>query len=147
MLKRAANKSRLIRSILISFGWVGVLLGVIGLFVPVMPSTVFFIVALWAFSNGSERFHDWLYHHKHFGPPLRAWHEHRAIPVKAKTFAVLGMAISFLITIFATSEGSLVPPIYAAVMVVASLYILSRPSTGRYVGRDVWTEGVPVPAR
>jgi uncharacterized membrane protein YbaN (DUF454 family) len=147
MLKRAANKSRFVRSILISFGWVGVLLGVIGLFVPVMPSTVFFIFALWAFSNGSERFHYWLYHHKQFGPPLRAWHEHRAIPVKAKLFAVLGMAFSLVITIFATAEGSLVPPIYALVMVIASTYILSRPSGGANVGRDVWMEGVPVPAR
>lgn len=147
MLKRAANKSRFVRSILISFGWVGVLLGVIGLFVPVMPSTVFFIFALWAFSNGSERFHYWLYHHKQFGPPLRAWHEHRAIPVKAKLFAVLGMAFSLVITIFATAEGSLVPPIYALVMVIASTYILSRPSGGAHVGRDVWMEGVPVPAR
>jgi len=147
MLKRAADKSRLVRSILISVGWVGVLLGMIGIIVPVMPSTVFFLIALWAFSNGSERFHHWLYNHRHFGPPLRAWQEHRAIPVKAKIFAVLGMMVSFVITLVVTSEGSLVPPIYAAVTIVVGLYILSRPSGAKPTGRDVWTEGVPVPVR
>jgi hypothetical protein len=37
------------------------------------------LVALWAFARSSRRFHDWLYSHRVFGPPLRRWHEERVI--------------------------------------------------------------------
>ena len=61
---------------------------------PLLPTTVFLLVALWAFSKSSPRFHDWLYRHPRFGPALRAWRRDRAIPLPAKIWASGTLAAS-----------------------------------------------------
>jgi hypothetical protein len=112
--------------LLIGFGWLNVALGAVGLVVPGMPTTIFLLVALWAFSKSSERFRAWLYEHERLGPPIRAWHEHRVIPPRAKAAALVMMLASLAIMV-ATVDWRL-PAIAAAVMVPVALFILSRPS-------------------
>ena len=83
------------RLILMALGWVNVTLGVLGLFLPLMPTTVFLLIPLWLFSKSSVRFHRWLYDHPRLGGPLRAWHEHRALPLPAKRAAIGMMSLSW----------------------------------------------------
>ena len=59
--------------ILLSIGWICVGLGFIGIFVPGLPTTIFLIVALWAFTKSSKKLRVWLLNHKKFGPFLRDW--------------------------------------------------------------------------
>ncbi len=101
--------------------------GFIGIFLPVLPTTVFMILALWAFSNGSERFHQWLYNHPRFGPPLQDWEERGVIPLKGKVTAVAVMSLSALYLVF-LSEAP-VWAIAAAItcMVCVAIYVVSRP--------------------
>lgn len=56
-----------VRHGLMALGWVCVALGIAGLFLPVMPTTVFLLIAAWAFSHSSHRFHRWLYDHPRLG--------------------------------------------------------------------------------
>ena len=114
------------RYVLIGFGWVCVALGAVGLVVPGMPTTVFLLVALWAFSKSSERFRTWLYDHKHLGPPIRDWHEHRVIPARAKIAALAMMAAS--LAILATTGDWRLPAVVGAILVPVAAFILSRPS-------------------
>lgn len=102
-------------------------LGIVGAFLPVMPTTIFLLVALWAFSRSSPRFHRWLYEHPRLGPPLRAWHEHRVIPVRAKAAAIGMMAGSLLLTaaVFAT-DGVAVGIVAAILLPVAAFILLQR---------------------
>jgi uncharacterized membrane protein YbaN (DUF454 family) len=67
--------SSLRRAIYIAIAWVGFALGVIGAFVPLMPTTCFMLLAVWAASRGSPRFADWIREHPHFGPAIIAWEE------------------------------------------------------------------------
>ena len=69
-----------IRPALVAFGWLNVGLGMLGTILPIMPTTVFLLVALWSFSKSSPYFHDWLYTHPRFGPTLKVWRDERAIP-------------------------------------------------------------------
>lgn len=74
-----------------------VLLGVVGLFLPVMPTVPFLIVAAWCASRSSPRLHKWLMEHPRFGRQLRDWNEHGVVPRKAKwitTVMMAGSAIS-----------------------------------------------------
>lgn len=75
-------------------GGVFLILGLIGVIVPGMPTTVFIILSAWCWAKGSERFHTWLMNHKTFGPMLKDWHEKRAMPRKAKYLAWSMMALS-----------------------------------------------------
>lgn len=70
--------------LLIGVGFFFVALGTVGIFLPLLPTVPFLLIALWAFAQSSATFHDWLYHHKLFGPMLQDWDLYGTIPLKAK---------------------------------------------------------------
>ena len=117
-----------LKPLLIAFGFLCVAIGVIGIVTPGLPTTVFLIMAAWAFARSSKRFHNWLYGHKRFGPVLRDWHAHRVIPPKAKIAAVTMMAISMAVVLITLPGNWIVPLIMAAVLVPVAAYILTRNS-------------------
>ncbi len=109
------------------FGWLNVGLGVIGIVIPCMPTTVFLIIAAWAFSKSSERFRLWLWNHPRFGTSIRNWHEYKVIPYKAKILASSMMTISFVLVV-AMAEDMVLPGVLLLVMVPAALYVNTRAS-------------------
>ncbi|MBX3120133.1 MAG: YbaN family protein [Fimbriimonadaceae bacterium] len=76
------------RGLFLTSGILFVGLGTLGLFVPVMPSTIFFILALWAFKRSSERLENWLLQHRIVGPTLRDWDENKWIRRRTKVVAI-----------------------------------------------------------
>ena len=102
-------------------------LGAAGLLLPFMPGTVFLLVALWAFSRSSDRFHNWLYTHPLLGGPLRHWHEHRIIPLPAKIAALCFMGASLAYVTLFVAEDWVLPSIVGAVMALVAAYIVTRP--------------------
>lgn len=116
------------RPLLLILGWLMVALGFVGIFVPGLPTVPFLLVALWAFSKCSQRFHDWLYNHPRMGPPLRDWREHGAIPVRAKILAIATMVISVLWIGFGIAEDWVLPTITAVCLIPAAIFIVTRPS-------------------
>lgn len=121
VLRRAARFGYL------ALGCVFVALGVIGAFLPVMPTTVFLIGALWAFSMSSPRLEKWLLEHPRFGPRLVAWREHRVIPRRVKVFAFSSMAASLGIMFLVGARWWAIASA-AAVMLVGVIYIARCPS-------------------
>lgn len=113
---------------LMAFGLINVVLGAIGVVVPGMPTTVFLLIAMWAFSKSSERFRLWLYNHKTLGPPIRDWHEHRVIPLRAKYMAVGMMSLSVAILALFVANSFMLPTIVAACMAPVAIFIVTRRS-------------------
>ena len=72
-------------------GVLAVLLGVIGIFLPLLPTTPFLLLAAACFARSSPRMHHYLMTHRVFGPYLRNYHEGRGIPARAKVLALLMM--------------------------------------------------------
>lgn len=116
------------RWIMLGLGWVFFALGAIGTVLPLVPTTPFMLLALWAFSSGSERFHGWLYHHPVFGPPLRRWREERIIPLWGKAVALSSMLASLLWTWLATDAPWYGLAAMAALMAAGVAYISRFPS-------------------
>ena len=92
-------RSRTARVVWAIVGWGFFALGIIGAMLPVMPTTVFMLLAAWAFSRSSKRLEAWLLAHRRFGPPLVRWRQHRVIPLSAKLLAWGSMAVSLAVLI------------------------------------------------
>ncbi len=81
------------RLIYIVLGWCAVALGLVGVILPVLPTTPFLLVAAFAFGKGSPEARAWLIEHAHFGPAIRNWEENGAISRGAKVLACSMMAL------------------------------------------------------
>ena len=108
-------------------GWLALALGVIGLFLPVVPTTPFLIVAAFAFGKSSPRLRHWLETHPVFGPPILDWETRGAIATRHKALAV-GMMSVTMITSLVLAVPSHVLAIQAVCLGGAALYVLTRPS-------------------
>lgn len=74
-------------------------LGIVGIFVPGLPTVPFVILAAWAASKGWPAFEIWLLNHVRFGRYIREWREHRKVPKRAKIYASAMMLLSTLLLI------------------------------------------------
>ena len=115
------------RTILISLGWLCVGLGFVGVFVPGIPTTIFLIIALWAFTKSSKKLRHWLLNHKRFGPILNNWQEHKVVPRRAKILMVVLMSLA--VVLFYYSLQNLYLTIGLIIILVSvAIYVISLPS-------------------
>jgi len=115
------------RIVLIALGWLCVGLGFIGIFVPGIPTTIFLIIALWAFSKSSQKLRNWLLHHKKFGPILLNWQEHKVVPYKAKILMVVLMAFAVILFHYAIQNLFLTAGLIIVLLLVVR-YVIALPS-------------------
>ena len=89
------HDSRLMRTVFLGLGVAALLLAVAGVFLPMLPTTPFVLLAAACFARGSEYLHDKMLAHRVAGPIIREWHEHRSMPPGVKPWAFLLMGLSF----------------------------------------------------
>ena len=120
----------LLRFFLIGFGWRNVGFAAVGVVVPGIPTTIFLLIALWAFSQSSDRLRAWLYNHPIFGVFLQDWKKHGVIPKKAKVAAVSLMLLSWTVLILLSTTW-MVWGSAGLVMMCVAAFIATRPSVPR----------------
>ncbi|WP_028024934.1 YbaN family protein [Enterovibrio calviensis] len=92
------------RFLLIVIGWISVVLGVLGIFLPLLPTTPFMLLASACFMRGSPKIAAWLHQHPTFGPIICNWNEHRAIDRKIKRRANVFIVLSFTLSVAVVPE-------------------------------------------
>jgi uncharacterized membrane protein YbaN (DUF454 family) len=125
------HDSRLVRWLFLGAGWVFVAVGVLGIFLPVLPATPFMILAAACFARGSARFYNWLLNNRTFGPTVLEWRRHRSIPYRTKLIAIALMSATL-----ATSIAFFVEPVplrwaLGALGVLLAVWIYRIPSRDR----------------
>lgn len=85
----------LVRLAFAALGTLFLLLGIIGIFTPVLPTTPFLLLATACYARSSRRFYNWLMNHPAFGPLVVEWRTYRSIPWKIKLVAVATMTLTF----------------------------------------------------
>ncbi len=115
------------RAFYLLLGLVCVGLGSVGAVLPVLPTTPFLLISLWAFAKSSHRLERWLLEHKRFGPRLVQWRAHRVIPLKVKLTAWSSMLGSLGVMLATGAPWQAIVPALALTGVGAT-YIATRPS-------------------
>ena len=108
-------------------GWLCVAIAAVGAVVPLLPTTLFLILALACFTRGSPRLARRLLAHPRFGPPLAAWQQHRIISRRGKTLAVVGMGLA-VVVVALTTDGWLAAALLGVTLVGVAGYVVTRPS-------------------
>ncbi|MGB0867645.1 MAG: YbaN family protein [Granulosicoccaceae bacterium] len=117
---------RIRRALWFSIGLLSLALGGIGIVLPLLPTTPFILVAAFAFSRSSQRWHNWLLSHPKLGPMIKDWHEHGAIRRRVKLFALASMLLVFTLSLWlGLSKAGLTAQ--AAVLALCAVFILTRP--------------------
>ena len=115
------------RPLLLLTGWICVALGIVGIILPLFPTTPFLLVAVWAFSKSSPEMAAKIRSHRHAGKYVRDWEDEGVIPTGAKVIAVVMMTAMFGYLHFGVDTPVWMEIAVALVMAGAAAFILSRP--------------------
>ena len=126
MTDQPATRSAFTRSLWMLAGWTSLILGLIGIVVPLLPTTPFILLAAFCFQKGSDRLHRWLIEHPRFGPLIADWRQRGAIPLKAKRNAIIAL-VAVLSISFLVGFGLHIIAIQAVVLTIVAIFILTRP--------------------
>jgi hypothetical protein len=120
----------MMRPVWVGLGLLAVGLGIVGLALPLLPTTPFMLLAAACFARSSPRLHDWLLGHRIFGPTIRDWRDYRAINPRAKRMAITAMAAAFGLSVL-LGLGWKVLAVQAVVLMVMGSWIWTRPEGPR----------------
>ncbi len=117
---------RPVRPAWVAAGFACIVLGTLGIVLPLLPTVDFYVMAAICFARGNPRLEARLLAHPWVGPMVRDWRAHRGVPLRAKCLATLGMALSCAVS------AALLPVrtawIPAAVCALVALYLWTRPT-------------------
>jgi uncharacterized membrane protein YbaN (DUF454 family) len=116
----------MIRRFYLCLGYASLALGIVGIFLPVLPTTPFVLLAAWCFTRSNPALAARLYDHPRFGPLLTAWRDQKAIPLPAKICALTALALSYALILYLI-ESRVLLAVLAAIMGSVALYIATRP--------------------
>ncbi|MBI2307737.1 MAG: YbaN family protein [Rhodocyclales bacterium] len=122
------HASPVVRWLLWITGSVALLLGILGVFLPVLPTTPFILLAAACYAKASERFHRRLLAHRSFGPVIREWEEYRSMPLRTKKFAVSLMSLSIAVSIWVVAAYPWAQAFLAVVGICAGTWVWRIPS-------------------
>jgi len=117
------------RPVLLGTGWICVALGIIGIIMPLFPTTPFLLVAVWAFSKSSPEMAEKIRSHRHAGRFVRDWEDHGVIPTGAKVIAVTMMTAMIGYLHFGMDAPAWMEIGAAVTMAAVAGFVLSRPGS------------------
>ena len=115
-----------IRLMWLLVGLSSLVFGVLGVFLPLLPTTPFLLVSVFAFARSSERLHGWMIEHPTFGPLIENWHKHGSIDRRTKRIAIIVIMVTPIITWRIGAPGWALA-CQVVVLMGAAAFILTRP--------------------
>jgi uncharacterized membrane protein YbaN (DUF454 family) len=119
--------SRPLRLAFLGSAYLFLLLGFIGVFLPVIPTTPFVLLAAFCFARSSPSFYNWLMNHRWFGPALRDWVKTRGIRPRAKIIAISMLTLCMIPTVLFIIPILAVKFIVAGIGLAVAVYLATRP--------------------
>ena len=130
------HPSLLVRMVLLVCGSIALLLGIIGIFLPGLPTTPFILVAAACYARASERFYHWLLKNPTFGPLIAEWRRHRSIPYRIKWLAITLMSLTITVSIWSFAGRPWLQATLAAIGMATAIWLWRIPSRDRLRRED-----------
>lgn len=130
------HPSLLVRMVLLVLGSIALLLGIIGIFLPGLPTTPFILVAAACYARASERFYHWLLRNPTFGPLIAEWRHHRSIPYRVKWLAITLMSLTICASIWTLSAMPWLQAVLACIGIGTAVWLWRIPSRDRQGGES-----------
>jgi uncharacterized protein len=124
--------SRLARMMYGLAGSLALMLGVIGIFLPGLPTTPFILLSAACFAKGSPRVHQWMLRHAVLGPMLRNWEEHRSLTLRIKCVAIISMSLMLGVSIWTFSGQPWIQASLLALGAMGAAMILRIPTRDQH---------------
>lgn len=122
--------ARLRRWLWLGLAYAALALGIVGIFVPGLPTTPFVLLAAYAAARGSQRLHARLHAHRVFGPMIRDWQATGAVNRRAKCWAI-GTMVACAVIFFLTAPRLWMAAVGTGVMAVTGTWLWLRPEPAR----------------
>jgi len=116
----------MLRFLFLILAYFFLVLAVIGIFLPGLPTVPFLLLVAWFSAKGSKRLNNWLYEHPKLGPPLKDWEEQGAIARKSKILAILMICASWTFLYYNLSNIWLFTGV-SCIFVTVILFLITRP--------------------
>jgi len=105
-------------------GFVSLGLAILGIFLPVLPTTPFLLLSAYCFSRSSKKWHQWLIKHKHFGKIIRDYNERRGVSLRIKIFAISFLWITILFSVVVVVEPIVLDFLLITIATFVTIHIL-----------------------
>jgi len=105
-------------------GFVSLGLAILGIFLPVLPTTPFLLLSAYCFSRSSKKWHQWLLKHKHFGKIIRNYNERRGVSLRIKIFAISFLWITILFSVVVVVEPIVLDFLLITIATFVTIHIL-----------------------
>ncbi|MET0065705.1 MAG: YbaN family protein [Candidatus Thiodiazotropha sp.] len=138
-----APRNTAVRGGLMALGWVLFGLGVVGIFLPVMPTTVFWIGAVWCWSRSAPHLTRRILAHPHFGEPVRLFLEQGQMSRQGKAWAFAGMTLGFVLLQWLGQPGIWLSLGVGLVLILVALWLWHRPEPSAAYLRSGPGTGIP----
>jgi hypothetical protein len=125
------HPSMVVRMVLLVCGSIALLLGIIGIVVPGLPTTPFILVAAACYARASERFYHWLLKNPTFGPLIAEWRRHHSIPYRIKRLAITLMSLTISVSIWTMADKPWLQVMLAAIGLATAIWLWRIPSRDR----------------
>ena len=118
-------RKRLRRGILVSLGTISLALGIIGIFIPILPTTPFLLLAAGCYAKGSKRFYQWLMKNRWLGSYIRNYQEGRGIPLKVKIATILLLWSTMAVSIVMIVSNNYIKLILFVIGLCVTIHIIT----------------------
>ena len=122
------RRSRVVRAVLIAVGTISLGLAVLGLVLPILPTTPFLLLAAACYARASHRLHAALLANRVFGPPIRDWQATRSMSRRVKWTAIAVLALTITASAFLFVEDLVVRALLLAVGLVIAVFLFRIPT-------------------
>ncbi|EMJ81878.1 PF04304 family protein [Leptospira borgpetersenii serovar Hardjo-bovis str. Sponselee] len=125
------HSSKIVRFLLFIAGSISLILGIIGIFTPILPTTPFLLLSAACYARASHQFYNWLMNNRYFGSYIRDWRIHKTIPIRAKIIAISMIFLTIGTTVFFFIPILAVKILVSLIGILVVIYLIRIPTKPR----------------